>query len=121
MILSFKSTQFKLGRKWLTNMRYLKNKNREVPMFGAIYKVTSETQKNDKHTWKGYVIKYLEFITNPEIFKEALHFRSIIEAGQVEIDTIDDFNDPAPASNTFSETTDIKDANMEMPPDDVPY
>lgn len=89
VLIPFKSTQVKKSKKWLSIMSNLVADNNgsifKVPMFGAIYTLTSIGEQKDENTWKGFEIKMKNIIGEDQIdlYNAAKDFKESITSGKV--------------------------------------
>lgn len=60
-LITMKSTQLNVSRKWNAMMKntqiLLEGKSHRIPMHGAMYKLRSILQKNDKGSWYGWTVE----------------------------------------------------------------
>jgi len=88
-VLAFTSTQLGVARKWSTMLRMARVQNNkgvsvEAPMFAYTYKLTTNTQSNEKGSWNGYSVNQ-EGITELSIAMVAKDFMAAARAGDVQV------------------------------------
>jgi hypothetical protein len=88
-VLAFTSTQLGVARKWSTMLRMARVQNNKgvsvgAPMFAYTYKLTTNTQSNEKGSWNGYSVNQ-EGITELSIAMEAKDFMTAARAGDVQV------------------------------------
>ena len=86
-LISMKSTQLKISRKWNSMMSgiKLKGKNGLYPpaSFSHIYKLKTTQMSNDKGTWFGWEVSKVGPITEASIYQQAKSFSESISKGAV--------------------------------------
>jgi len=88
-VLAFTSTQLGVARKWSTMLRMARVQNNKgvsvgAPMFAYTYKLTTNTQSNEKGVWNGYSVNQ-EGITELSIAMMAKDFMAAARAGDVQV------------------------------------
>jgi len=88
-VLAFTSTQLGVARKWSTMLRMARVQNNKgvsvgAPMFAYTYKLTTNTQSNEKGSWNGYSVNQ-EGITELSIAMMAKDFMAAARAGDVQV------------------------------------
>jgi len=88
-VLAFTSTQLGVARKWSTMLRMARVQNNKgvsvgAPMFAYTYKLTTNTQSNEKGSWNGYSVNQ-EGITELSIAMMAKDFMTAARAGDVQV------------------------------------
>jgi len=88
-VLAFTSTQLGVARKWSTMLRMARVQNNKgvsvrAPMFAYTYKLTTNTQSNEKGSWNGYSVNQ-EGITELSIAMVAKDFMAAARAGDVQV------------------------------------
>ena len=88
-VLAFTSTQLGVARKWSTMLRMARVQNNKgvsvrAPMFAYTYKLTTNTQSNEKGSWNGYSVNQ-EGITELSIAMVAKDFMTAARAGDVQV------------------------------------
>ena len=88
-VLAFTSTQLGVARKWLTMLRMARVQNNkgasvEAPMFAYTYRLTTNTQSNEKGSWNGYSVNQ-EGATELSVAMMAKDFMSAARAGDVQV------------------------------------
>ncbi len=92
VLISFKSTQTKKARQWLSQIREIKLPKKNggffnPPMFAYTYELSTATEKNAKGSWAGYVIARGELLdASSDLFQEAAEFYKSLSAGAVKVD-----------------------------------
>ena len=75
MVISFRSSQIKKSRNWMTKMDGIraqgKNGPFRPPMYATVWKITSVPESNDKGSWRGYIIEQEGPIVDPLLFEKA--------------------------------------------------
>jgi len=86
-LISMKSTQLKISRKWNTMMSGLKLKGGDglftPASFSHIYKLKTTQLSNDKGTWFGWEVSKVGLITDQELYQQAKSFSENISKGSV--------------------------------------
>ena len=88
-VLAFTSTQLGVARKWSTMLRMARVQNNKgvsvgAPMFAYTYKLTTNTQSNEKGVWNGYSVNQ-EGITELSVARMAKDFMTAARAGDVQV------------------------------------
>ncbi len=88
-VIALTSTQLGVSRKWLTMLRMSRVQNNkgesvEAPMFAYTYRLTTNTQSNDKGSWNGYSVNQ-EGATEMSIAMIAKDFMSAARSGDVQV------------------------------------
>jgi len=88
-VLAFTSTQLGVARKWSTMLRMARVQNNKgvsvgAPMFAYTYKLTTNTQSNEKGSWNGYSVNQ-EGITELSVARMAKDFMTAARAGDVQV------------------------------------
>ena len=87
-LISMKSTQLKISRKWNSMMSGIKmnGKNGMFPpaSFSHIYKLKTTQMSNDKGTWFGWEVSKVGPITDGSLYDQAKSFSENISKGSVE-------------------------------------
>ena len=86
-LISMKSTQLKISRKWNSMMSGIKMKGKNglftPASFSHIYKLKSTQMSNDKGTWFGWEVSKVGPITDASIYQQAKSFSDSISKGAV--------------------------------------
>ena len=86
-LISMKSTQLKISRKWNSMMSGIKLKGKNglytPASFSHIYKLKTTQMSNDKGTWFGWEVSKVGPITDASIFQQAKSFSESISKGAV--------------------------------------
>ena len=86
-LISMKSTQLKISRKWNTMMGGLKLKGEDglftPASFSHIYKLKTTQLSNDKGTWFGLEVSRVETVTDSSLYQQAKTFCENISKGNV--------------------------------------
>lgn len=89
-LISMGSTQIKKSKKWnsLISMQKIMTKDGPVqlPVWGAVYELSIEKEKNEKGAWFGWSIKKLENVNDPSLIMEAKEFRKGVVQNAVKVD-----------------------------------
>ena len=87
-LISMKSTQLKVSRKWNSMMMGLKMQGKNgmftPPTYSHIYKLKTVQQSNDKGTWFGWDVARVGPINDPGVYKIAKDFGSNVAKGAIE-------------------------------------
>ena len=88
-LISMKSTQLKVSRKWNSMMMGLKMQGKNgmftPPTYSHIYKLKTVQQSNDKGTWFGWDVSRVGPISDPGIYKIAKDFGANVSKGEVKV------------------------------------
>ena len=88
-LISMKSTQLKVSRKWNSMMMGLKMQGKNgmftPPTYSHIYKLKTVQQSNDKGTWFGWDVSRVGPISDPGIYKIAKDFGANVSKGDVKV------------------------------------
>ena len=86
-LISMKSTQLKISRKWNSMMSGIKLKGKAglytPASFSHIYKLKTTQMSNDKGTWFGWEVSKVGPITDASIYQQAKTFSDSISKGAV--------------------------------------
>jgi hypothetical protein len=86
-LISMKSTQLKISRKWNSMMSGIKLKGKNglytPASFSHIYKLKTTQMSNDKGTWFGWEVSKVGPITDASIYQQAKSFTESISKGAV--------------------------------------
>ena len=86
-LISMKSTQLKISRKWNSMMSGIKMKGANgmftPASFSHIYKLKTTQMSNDKGTWFGWEVSKVGPITDASIYQQAKSFSESISKGAV--------------------------------------
>ena len=86
-LISMKSTQLKISRKWNSMMSGIKLKGQNglytPASFSHIYKLKTTQMSNDKGTWFGWEVSKVGPITDASIYQQAKSFSESISKGAV--------------------------------------
>jgi hypothetical protein len=86
-LISMKSTQLKISRKWNSMMSGIKLKGQNglytPASFSHIYKLKTTQMSNDKGTWFGWEVSKVGPITEASIYQQAKSFSESISKGAV--------------------------------------
>ena len=86
-LISMKSTQLKISRKWNSMMAgiKMKGKNGMFPpaSFSHEYKLKTVQMSNDKGTWFGWEVQKIGPVANAELYQQAKAFAESISVGNV--------------------------------------
>ena len=86
-LMSMKSTQLKVSRKWNSMMMGLKMQGKNgmftPPTYSHIYKLKTVQQSNDKGTWFGWDVSRVGPIEDAGIYKIAKDFGANVSKGEV--------------------------------------
>ena len=86
-LISMKSTQVKISRKWNSMMSGIKLKGKNglytPASFSHIYKLKTTQMSNDKGTWFGWEVSKVGPITDASIYQQAKSFSESISKGAV--------------------------------------
>ena len=86
-LISMKSTQLKISRKWNSMMNGLKLKGKNglftPASFSHIYKLKTTQMSNDKGTWFGWEVSKVGPVTDGSLYQQAKTFSENISKGSV--------------------------------------
>ena len=87
-LISMKSTQLKISRKWNSMMAGLKMKGKNgmftPASFSHTYQLRTVEQSNDKGTWFGWEVQKIGPVSNTETYQQAKAFAENISKGNVQ-------------------------------------
>jgi hypothetical protein len=87
-LISMKSTQLKVSRKWNSMMMGLKMQGKNglftPPTYSHIYKLSTVQMSNDKGTWFGWDVAKVGPVTDKAIYDMAKSFAESVGKGEVE-------------------------------------
>ena len=93
-LISMKSTQLKISRKWNSMMSGLKLKGKDglytPASFSHIYKLKTTQMSNDKGTWFGWEVSKVGPVTDSQAYQQAKTFSENISTGNVKAKHGDD-------------------------------
>jgi hypothetical protein len=93
-LISMKSTQLKISRKWNSMMNGLKLKGKNglytPASFSHIYKLKTTQMSNDKGTWFGWEVSKVGPVTDSQAYQQAKMFCENISKGSVKAKHGDD-------------------------------
>ena len=88
-LISMKSTQLKISRKWNSMMSGLKLKGKNglytPASFSHIYKLKTTQMSNDKGTWFGWEVSKVGPVTDSQAYQQAKTFSENISKGSVKV------------------------------------
>ena len=86
-LISMKSTQSKISRKWNSMMAGIKMKGKNglftPASFSHEYRLRTVQQSNDKGTWFGWEVQKIGPVANAELYQQAKAFAESISVGNV--------------------------------------
>ncbi len=86
-LISMKSTQLKISRKWNSMMAGIKMKGKNgmftPASFSHEYRLRTVQQSNDKGTWFGWEVQKIGPVSNAELYQQAKVFAESISKGDV--------------------------------------
>jgi hypothetical protein len=86
-LISMKSTQLKISRKWNSMMAGIKMKGKNglftPASFSHAYRLRTVQQSNDKGTWFGWEVQKIGPVSNSELYQQAKAFAESISKGNV--------------------------------------
>lgn len=89
-ILAMKSTQLKVSRRWMTQMRSqlveVNGRSIPAPMYAFQYRLSTELEANDKGQWSSFLITDRERVTDINVYKEAKQFAALAKSGSQKVD-----------------------------------
>jgi hypothetical protein len=87
-LISMKSTQLKVSRKWNSLMMGLKLQGKNglftPPTYSHIYNLSTVQMSNDKGTWFGWEVEKMGPVTDKAIYDMAKSFALSVGKGEVE-------------------------------------
>ena len=87
-LISMKSTQLKVSRKWNSMMMGIKMQGKNglftPPTYSHIYKLSTVQMSNDKGTWFGWDVSKVGPVTDKTIYDSAKSFAESVGKGEVE-------------------------------------
>ena len=87
-LISMKSTQLKISRKWNSMMASIKMKGKNgmftPASFSHTYQLRTVQQSNDKGTWFGWEVQKIGPVSNTEMYQQAKVFAENISKGNVQ-------------------------------------
>ena len=96
-LIVMKSTQLKKSRKWNSMMMSVKMKGANglftPPMFSQIYRLTVQSESNDKGKWHGWEIERVGQVEDAGVYEMAKQFATSIGAGDVKVKHQDESSD----------------------------
>jgi len=88
-LISMKSTQLKISRKWNSMMAGIKMKGKNgmftPASFSHEYRLRTVQQSNDKGTWFGWEVQKIGPVSNAELYQQAKAFAESISKGDVKV------------------------------------
>ena len=88
-LISMKSTQLKISRKWNSMMQGIKLKGKNglftPASFSHIYQLKTVQQKNDKGTWFGWEVSKVGAVDNAAVYQQAKSFAESVSKGDIEV------------------------------------
>lgn len=86
-LLTSTPTQIKKSKRWMTQMQEVQTKD-NLPTFAHIYRLTTIPEKNDRGSWMGWNLEYVEAVTDQEAIDAAVAFWNAMKLGTAKM-TID--------------------------------
>ena len=87
-LISMKSTQLKVSRKWNSMMMGLKMQGKNglftPPTYSHIYKLSTVQMSNDKGTWFGWDVSKIGPVTEKNIYDMAKNFATSVGKGEIQ-------------------------------------
>ena len=87
-LISMKSTQLKVSRKWNSMMMGIKMQGKNglftPPTYSHIYKLSTVQMSNDKGTWFGWDVKMVGPVEDKNIYERAKSFSESVGKGEVQ-------------------------------------
>src|SRR6056300_799738 len=87
-LISMKSTQLKVSRKWNSMMMGIKMQGKNglftTPTYSHIYKLKTVQMSNDKGTWFGWDVSKVGPVTNADMYNTAKSFAESVGKGEVQ-------------------------------------
>jgi len=87
-LISMKSTQLKVSRKWNSIMMGLKMQGKNglftPPTYSHIYKLSTTQMSNDKGTWFGWDVSQVGPVTDKDLYTTAKSFAESVQGGQIQ-------------------------------------
>jgi len=87
-LISMKSTQLKVSRKWNSMMMGIKMQGKNglftPPTYSHIYKLSTTQMSNDKGTWFGWDVSKVGPVTNADLYGTAKSFAESVGKGEVQ-------------------------------------
>ena len=87
-LISMKSTQLKISRKWNSMMMGIKMQGKNglftPPTYSHIYKLSTTQMSNDKGTWFGWDVSKVGPVTNADLYNTAKSFAESVGKGEVQ-------------------------------------
>ena len=87
-LISMKSTQLKVSRKWNSMMMGIKMQGKNglftPPTYSHIYKLSTTQMSNDKGTWFGWDVSKVGPVTNADMYNTAKSFAESVGKGEVQ-------------------------------------
>jgi hypothetical protein len=88
-LITMKSTQLKISRKWNSMMTGIKLKGKNglftPASFSHVYKLKSVQQKNDKGTWFGWEVSKVGPVEDSTLYQQAKSFAESVSRGDVKV------------------------------------
>ena len=87
-LISMKSTQLKVSRKWNSMMMGIKMQGKNglftPPTYSHIYKLSTTQMSNDKGTWFGWDVSKVGPVENADLYNTAKTFAESVSKGEVQ-------------------------------------
>jgi len=87
-LISMKSTQLKVSRKWNSMMMGIKMQGKNglftPPTYSHIYKLSTTQMSNDKGTWFGWDVSKVGPVENADLYGTAKAFAESVGKGEVQ-------------------------------------
>ena len=84
-LITMSSSQLKKSRRWMTLMRSRRVAGKPIPMFGAMYHLTTVPESNDKGSWFGWGIAPGDVVMDAELYEQAKAFRDSLLSGEAKV------------------------------------
>ncbi|CAB4165139.1 hypothetical protein UFOVP820_16 [uncultured Caudovirales phage] len=101
-LLSMSSTQLKVSRRWMSQMRSAMVEVRgtmvQAPMYAFSYLISSEEEANDQGSWYSFSVKERQQVQSIELYRAAKAFGSMMASGSSKVNYAD--LQTAPVSET---------------------
>lgn len=97
VLMSLTSTGIKASRNWMSAMQRLCAANK-APMFGLMFRMTTQAQSNDKGSWYAPSFEYVSMVDDESAYEAAKAFYMQVKSGAVKNSP----RDPSPDSTSAS-------------------
>lgn len=106
ILMSLTSTGIKFSRNWMTTMQRLAQ-NHRAPMYGLVFRMTTEAHSNDKGSWFGPHVEFVKLVDDAGAYAAAKAFNKQVAEGLVRSSPREADDDPRGGASSETNPDDI--------------